>query len=110
MVSRNTGVLTIGAALAVAGSCLGTALLGEMPHAEGEPLAAVCTNYNAEDHQACAMGYAAMFESKQSAADCEALYERDAATFSPRLGHTLPKSDYLAGCEGAKRALKAEGY
>jgi hypothetical protein len=91
--------------LTVAAAWLGMMLLGQAPHAKGDPLITVCPFDMAPDHrQSCVLGYAAMYQPGQTAANCQGLWERESAMYGS--GSTpLNQSDYLAACEAAKREL-----
>ena len=91
--------------LTFAAAGLGMMLLGATPHAKGDPLTDVCPFDMAPEHrQSCVLGYAAMYEPGQAAANCQGLWERESVMYG-RGSAPLNQSDYLAACEAAKREL-----
>lgn len=105
--SKTTLGSTTAAALAVAAIYTTMVLLGEVPHAASEPLGEVCTNFEFEQHQACGIGYVAMFQARRADTSCTELYERDAELYLQR-GNPLLQPDFMAGCEAAERQLAAQ--
>jgi hypothetical protein len=91
--------------LTVAAAWLGIMLLAATPHAKSDPLTTACPFDMAPEHrQSCVLGYAAMYEPAQTAANCQGLWERESVMYG-RGSTPLNQSDYLAACEAAKREL-----
>lgn len=103
--TRAMVALTVGAAVVLA-AYLNLVLLGKVPDAKAEPLAAVCTNADLQHHRSCEVGYLAMYIPHGPTGDCETLYERE-VMLHPQ--DELLQPDFLAGCEAAGRELIALG-
>lgn len=107
--TRTMIALIVGAVLAPAAACLNMVVLGEVPYAKPEPLAAVCTDPDLHHHQSCEVGYLAMYIPHGPTGNCETLYARE-VTLHPQ--DDLLQPDFLAGCEAAGRELNTlvEGH